>query len=45
MNEMLAVREKALQATYAQLESVLSKNASQAQWLTSQEASLTASGI
>jgi len=45
MNEMLAVREKALQATYAQLESALSRNSSQAAWLTSQEASLTASGI
>jgi flagellar hook-associated protein 2 len=42
MNEMLAVREKALQATYAQLESAISQNTSQAQWLTSQEASLVA---
>lgn len=42
MNEMLAVREKALQATYAQLESAISQNTSQADWLTSQEASLEA---
>jgi|HubBroStandDraft_3_1064219.scaffolds.fasta_scaffold02259_4 flagellar hook-associated protein 2 len=40
MNEMLTQREKALQATYAQLESAISKNSSQAAWLTSQEASL-----
>src|SRR5580693_2547307 len=37
MNEMLTQREKALQATYAQLESAISKNSSQAAWLTSQE--------
>jgi flagellar hook-associated protein 2 len=42
MNEMLAVREKALQATYAALESAISRNTSQANWLTSQEASLAA---
>ncbi len=42
MNEMLAVREKALQATYAELESAISRNTSQANWLTSQEASLLA---
>ncbi len=45
MNEMLAVREKALQATYAQLESAISQNTSQADWLTSQEASLVAAKI
>ncbi len=45
MNEMLAAREKALQATYAQLEGVLSQNSSQVSWLASQEASLTASGL
>ncbi|HXP98538.1 MAG TPA: flagellar filament capping protein FliD [Solirubrobacteraceae bacterium] len=43
MNEMLLVREKALQATYAELESAISRNTSQADWLTSQEASLVAS--
>ena len=42
MNEMLAVREKALQATYAALESAISRNTSQANWLSSQEASLLA---
>jgi flagellar hook-associated protein 2 len=42
MNEMLALREKALQATYAQLESAISRNTSQADWLTSQEASMVA---
>jgi flagellar capping protein FliD len=42
MNEMLALREKALQATYAQLESAISQNTSQADWLTSQEASMVA---
>ncbi|MGA7704128.1 MAG: flagellar filament capping protein FliD [Solirubrobacteraceae bacterium] len=45
MNEMLALREKALQATYSQLEAVLSRNSSQSAWLTSQTESLTASGI
>lgn len=45
MNEMLIVREKALQATYAQLEGVISQNSAQGTWLASQEASLTASGI
>jgi flagellar hook-associated protein 2 len=45
MNEMLALREKALQATYAQLESAISQNTSQADWLTSQEASLTATKL
>lgn len=45
MNELLLVREKALQATYAELESVMSKNSSQAAWLTSQTESLNASGI
>ncbi|MGA9875591.1 MAG: flagellar filament capping protein FliD [Solirubrobacteraceae bacterium] len=45
MNEMLTEREKALQNTYAELESAISKNTSQADWLTSQEASLTASKL
>ncbi|HXC24215.1 MAG TPA: flagellar filament capping protein FliD [Solirubrobacteraceae bacterium] len=45
MNELLLVREKALQVTYAELESVMSKNSSQASWLTSQTESLNASGI
>lgn len=37
MNEILAQREKALQATYAQLESVISVNDAQSSWLTNQE--------
>jgi flagellar hook-associated protein 2 len=45
MNEMLALREKALQATYSQLEAVLSRNSSQSAWLTSQTESLNSSGI
>jgi flagellar hook-associated protein 2 len=45
MNEQLLVREKSLQATYAELESVMSKNSSQAAWLTSQTESLNSSGI
>ncbi len=36
LNEQLALREKALQATYAQLEAVISKNSSQSTWLTQQ---------
>ncbi|MCW3019709.1 MAG: flagellar hook-associated 2 domain protein [Solirubrobacterales bacterium] len=44
MNEMLAHREKALQATYAALEGVISRNSTQAAWLTSQEESLSKSG-
>lgn len=45
MNEMLTVREKALQETYAQLESVISKNTEQSDWLTEQVESLETSGI
>jgi flagellar hook-associated protein 2 len=45
MNEMLAQREKSLQRTYAELESVISRNTTQSDWLTSQEESLTKSGI
>jgi flagellar hook-associated protein 2 len=45
MNELLAHREKSLQATYANLESVISRNTTQSDWLTQQEESLTKSGI
>src|SRR3984957_3714668 len=45
MNELLLVREKALQVTYSELEAALSNNSSQAAWLTSQTESLNASGI
>jgi flagellar hook-associated protein 2 len=44
MNEMLAQREKSLQATYAALEGVISRNSAQSAWLTSQEESLSKSG-
>ncbi len=44
LNEFLTERQKALQATYAKLESVLSQNQSQATWLAGQVASLNASG-
>jgi flagellar hook-associated protein 2 len=42
MNELLAQREKALQATYAALESVISENDAQSSWLASQEKTLEA---
>jgi len=45
MNEMLAVRQEALQAQFTQLEGAMSQNQSQATWLASQTASLTASGL
>ena len=44
MNVMLAHREKALQATYAELEGVISQNTTQSAWLASQEESLSKSG-
>jgi flagellar hook-associated protein 2 len=43
MNEMLAHREKALQATYAELESVISQNTDQDNFLTKQAESLNTS--
>ncbi len=45
MNEMLAVRQRALQATYAKLEGVISQNSAQTSWLVSQEKSLNNSGL
>jgi flagellar hook-associated protein 2 len=45
MNELLAHREKSLQATYATLESVISRNTAQSDWLTQQQESLSKSGI
>jgi flagellar capping protein FliD len=45
MNEMLEQREKALQATYAELESVISRNTTQGDWLTEQTQSLSKSGV
>jgi flagellar hook-associated protein 2 len=40
MNEMIAVRQKALEATYAKLEGVINKNSAQASWLTQQTENL-----
>jgi flagellar hook-associated protein 2 len=45
MNELLAQREKSLQATYAHLEGVLSRNSTQGAWLTEQTESLHKSGL
>ncbi len=44
MNELLAQREKSLQATYAALEGVISRNTSQSSWLAQQTESLLKSG-
>jgi flagellar hook-associated protein 2 len=44
MNEMLAVREKSLQRTYAELEAVISQNTAKSDWLTQQTESLGKSG-
>jgi flagellar hook-associated protein 2 len=44
MNELLTQREKALQATYAELEAVISKNTSQSSWLTQQTEAMIKSG-
>ncbi len=45
MNEIVAVRQRALEQTYAQLEAVISKNSAQTSWLTSQASQLEKSGI
>ncbi len=45
MNELLAVREKALQQTYSQLEGIISQNMAQSNWLVSQSEGLTKAGI
>jgi flagellar hook-associated protein 2 len=44
LNEQLAVREKGLQETYAQLEAVISRNSSQSSWLTQQTEALSKDG-
>jgi flagellar hook-associated protein 2 len=44
LNEQLTIREKALQATYAELEAVISKNTSQSSWLSQQTESLIKNG-
>ncbi len=41
MNETLAVREKGLQATYARLEGVISRNSAQSSWLATQAEALS----
>lgn len=43
MNEMLALREKALQRTYAELEATISQNTAKSDWLTQQAESLAKS--
>lgn len=45
MNEMLAVRQKALEETYAALEGIISKNSAQSSWLTNQTEQLNKSGL
>jgi flagellar hook-associated protein 2 len=45
MNEMLAVRQKALEQTYAELEAVISQNSAQSTWLTQQEEQLQTQGL
>lgn len=45
MSQMLLVRQKALEQTYAQLESIISRNTAQSSWLTSQGAQLEKSGL
>ncbi len=42
MNEMLAMRQRALEETYAQLEAVISRNTATGSWLSEQSAQLTA---
>jgi len=44
LNELLAQREKALQATYAALEGVISRNTAQSSWLSQQSEALAKSG-
>jgi len=42
MNEMLALRQKTLEQTYAQLEAVISRNSATSSWLTEQASQLAA---
>jgi flagellar hook-associated protein 2 len=44
MNELLAQKEKALQATYAKLEAAISQTSAQSSWLTRQTESMFGSG-
>ncbi len=45
MSQMLLVRQKALEQTYAQLESIISRNSAQSSWLTSQASQIEKSGL
>jgi flagellar hook-associated protein 2 len=45
MSQMLLVRQKALEQTYAQLESIISRNSAQSAWLTSQASQIEKSGL
>ncbi len=44
MSQMLLVRQKALEQTYAQLETIISRNSAQSSWLTTQTKQLEAHG-
>jgi flagellar hook-associated protein 2 len=45
MSQMLLVRQKALEQTYAQLETIISRNSAQSSWLTSQASQIEKSGL
>jgi flagellar hook-associated protein 2 len=45
MNEILEVRQRALEQTYAALETLMSRNSAQSSWLTSQTSQLEKSGL
>jgi flagellar hook-associated protein 2 len=45
MNEILEVRQKALEQTYAELEAVISQNSAQSSWLTQQTEQLQTQGL
>lgn len=45
MNQMIEVRQHALEQTYAQLEAVMSRNSAQSSWLTNQTGQLEKSGL
>ncbi len=44
MNEMLAIRQKTLQAEFAAMEKVVAENQSQSSWLSAQLSSMLGSG-
>ena len=45
MNDMIQVRQRALEQTYAQLEAIMSRNSAQSSWLSSQTGQLEKSGL